>query len=217
MNIPFEKIEPFCSTKKQQKNLEKLKKKFSIKNAINRETLSDLIDSLFICEKYEPLLALLPEILSVPFEEDFLIWGDVESYLAVIATIPSITTEQQKAIFEHYKSVTEYQSTKKAQEGLNYYFHRILSLNKVRDYQKAVVEAIEEEDFSYEYAMRLGLLKEASQVKLISEFVDFKTLQFPQWLEAPYFENREMLQNHMDKIINQELKSLKEKRLAKYL
>ncbi|GIM48639.1 DUF6707 family protein [Capnocytophaga stomatis] len=216
MNIPFEKIEPFCSTKKQQKNLEKLKKKFSIKNAINRETLSDLIDSLFICEKYEPLLALLPEVLSVPFEEDFLIWGDIESYLAIIAAIPSITSHQRKAIFEHYKSVTQCQSTKKAQESLDYYFHRILSLNEIREYCKNVVVALEEEDLGYEYAMHLGLLKEASQVKLISEFVDFKTLQFPQWLEAPDFENKEALQNNMDKFINQELKSLKEKRLAKY-
>ncbi|ATA68433.1 hypothetical protein CGC48_07190 [Capnocytophaga cynodegmi] len=216
MNIPFEKIEAFCITKKQQKNLEKLKKKFSIKNSANRETLSDLMDSLFICEKYEPLLALLPEVLSVPFEEDFLIWGDMESYLAIIVAVPNITANQRKAIFEHYKSVTHYQSTKKAQESLDYYFHRILSLNKINDYKTEIAEALEEEDLSYEYAMRLGLLKEGSQVKLISEFVDFKTLQFPQWLETPNFENREALQNHMEEIISQQLETLKEKRFAKY-
>ncbi|MFK8297226.1 DUF6707 family protein [Capnocytophaga cynodegmi] len=216
MNIPFEKIEAFCITKKQQKNLEKLKKKFSIKNSANRETLSDLMDSLFICEKYEPLLALLPEVLSVPFEENFLIWGDVESYLAIIVTVPNITANQREAIFEHYKSVTQYQSTKKAQESLDYYFHRILSLNKINDYKTEIAETLEEEDLSYEYAMRLGLLKEASQVKLISEFVNFKTLQFPQWLETPNFENREALQNHMEEIISQQLETLKEKRFAKY-
>lgn len=99
---------------------------------------------------------------------------------------------------------------------MDYYFHRILSLNKINDYKAEIAEALEEEDLSYEYAMRLGLLKKGSQVKLISEFVDFKTLQFPQWLELPNFENKEALQNHMKEIISQQLEILKEKRLMKY-
>lgn len=216
MNIPFEKIEKFCTTKNQQKILAKLKKKFSIKNSQNRETLSDLMDSLFVCESYEALLALLPEVLSIPFEENFDIWGDVESYLATIAAIFSISPEQRKAIFEHYKSVTQCQSTKQAQETLDYYFHRILSLDAINEYKAQIAEAIEEKDLSYEYAMRLGLLKKASQIKLINEFVDFKTLKFPKWLKAPDFENQQALQNDMEKIICEQLQSLKEKRFAKY-
>ena len=194
----------------------KLKKKFSIKNSQNRETLSDLMDSLFVCESYEALLALLPEVLSIPFEENFDIWGDVESYLATIAAIFSISPEQSKAIFEHYKSVTQCHSTKQAQEALDYYFHRILSLDAINEYKAQIAEAIEEKDLSYEYAMRLGLLNKASQIKLINEFVDFKTLKFPKWLKAPDFENQQALQNDMEKIICEQLQSLKEKRFAKY-
>ena len=64
--------------------------------------------------------------------------------------------------------------------------------------------------------MRLGLLNKASQIKLINEFVDFKTLKFPKWLKAPDFENQQALQNDMEKIICEQLQSLKEKRFAKY-
>lgn len=39
-------------------------------------------------------------------------------------------------------------------------------------------------------------------MKLIGKFVDFKTLQFPQWLEVPDFENWGTLQKNIDKFIN---------------
>ncbi|MDO5106090.1 DUF6707 family protein [Capnocytophaga sp.] len=216
MNIPFEKIAPFCTTKRQQKYLEKLQKKFALTNAASRETLSDLLDSLLLDQKYEPLLALLPELLGVAFAENFDIWGDVESYLSVCATIPSLDNQHRTAIFERLKSVTQYKSTKKAQEALDYYLHRILTMDRLTDYENQIREALDDEDVAYEYAMRLGRLKKAVLMNLVSFFVDFKSLNYPSWLEIPDFETTADLQNYLAAVITHEQNALNEKRLLKY-
>lgn len=216
MNIPFEKIAPFCTTKRQQKYLEKLQKKFALTNAASRETLSDLMDSLLLDQKYEPLLALLPELLGVAFAENFDIWGDVESYLSVCAAIPPLDNQYRTAIFERLKSVTQHKSTKKAQEALDYYLHRILTMDRLTDYENQIREALDDEDVAYEYAMRLGRLKKAVLMNLVSFFVDFKSLNYPSWLKIPDFETTADLQNHLVAVITHEQNALNEKRLLKY-
>ena len=62
------------------------------------------------------------------FEEDFEIWGDVEYILGLLNESPIISSDQKKQSFELLKSVTDYKSQKGAQEGLDSYFARHLSL-----------------------------------------------------------------------------------------
>ena len=172
MNIDFDKIAEFCITKNQKKKISALQKKFSFNNSKSRENLTDLLGSLFVNEIYEPFKIIIPAILQVKFEEDFEIWGDVEYILGLSNETPIISSDQKKQSFELLKSVTEYKSQKGAQEGLDNYFSRHLSLYFVNEGLENVEEAIEDNDPEFEYFMRLGLLAAASVTKIINNATD---------------------------------------------
>ena len=121
MNIEI--LAPYCTTTKQQKLLERLRKKLSEKNRGDLQMLYELIASLFMCKQYEALLDFLPELLTVPFAENFDIWYPVENSFCLIAAVPTISLEERKACFLHLKSVKDFKSTKGAQEAFDYYFH----------------------------------------------------------------------------------------------
>ena len=69
MNIEI--LAPYCTTIKQQKLLEKLHKKLSLKSSKDLQTVYELIGCLFVRKQYEGLLTFLPEVLAVPFAENF--------------------------------------------------------------------------------------------------------------------------------------------------
>ena len=107
MNIEI--LAPYCTTVKQQKLLEKLRKKLSLKSSKDLQTVVELVECLFVSKQYEGLLAFLPEVLAVPFAANFNLWYPIEHSLALIAEeVPTITPEQRKACFLHFKSVTDY-------------------------------------------------------------------------------------------------------------
>ena len=198
MNIDFNKIAEFCVTKNQKKKIAILQKKFSFNNSKSREALTDLISSLFVNKIYESFKIIIPAILQVKFEEDFEIWGDVEYILGLLNESPIISSAQKKQSFELLKSVTEYKSQKGAQEGLDNYFTRHLSLYFVEEGMENVKESIEDDDLELEYFMRLGLLSSASVVKIICNSTN------------------DLLEKQMNEIILKQIQALHEEKLLKY-
>ena len=84
MNIDFAKIEEFCTTKQQLKEVAKLKKKFSITNTANKTALINLMYSFFVHENLPPLSLLAPDLLTVKFEGNFNKWSGVEILLGIL-------------------------------------------------------------------------------------------------------------------------------------
>ena len=177
--------------------------------------LYELIASLFMCKQYEALLDFLPELLAVPFAENFDIWYPVENSFCLIAAVPTISPEERKACFLHLKSVKDFKSTKGAQEGFDYYFHRYLSLYFIEENLEEL-EDIDEELPLSQYWIRIYTIVNASTVKLINEEVDYKTLDFPNWLLKPTYNSREELQNYMNTLIAEQLDALQDKKFKKY-
>ena len=213
MNIEI--LAPYCTTTKQQKLLERLRKKLSEKNRGDLQMLYELIASLFMCKQYEALLDFLPELLTVPFAENFDIWYPVENSFCLIAAVPTISPEERKACFLHLKSVKDFKSTKGAQEAFDYYFHRYLSLYFVNE-NLDDLEEIDEYPASYQLWIHIAIIASASAVKLINEEVDYKTLDFPSWMSKPTYNSREELQMRMDALINEQLTALQDKKFVKY-
>ena len=213
MNIEI--LAPYCTTTKQQKLLERLRKKLSEKNRGDLQMLYELIASLFMCKQYEALLDFLPELLTVPFAENFDIWYPVENSFCLIAAVPTISPEERKACFSHFKTVSDFKSTKGAQEAFDYYFHRYLSLYFVNENLNDL-EEIDEYPASYQLWIHIAIIASASAVKLINEEVDYKTLNFPNWISKPTYNSREELQNYMDTLIVEQLTALQDKKFVKY-
>ena len=214
MNIEI--LAPYCTTTKQQKLLEKLRKKLSLKSSKDLQTVVELVECLFVSKQYEGLLAFLPEVLAVPFAANFNLWYPIEHSLALIAEVPTITPEQRKACFLHFKSVTEYKGLPDFQEIYDYYFQDYLALCFVNDALEYIQKSIAEKETSYEFSYRIYLITAASLVKLINEEVDYKTLNFPNWISKPTYNSREELQNYMDTLIAEQLTALQDKKFVKY-
>ena len=213
MNIEI--LTPYCTTAKQQKLLEKLRKKFSLKSSKDLQTIYELVGCLFVSKQYEGLLAFLPEVLAVPFAENFDLWYPIENSFCLIAAIPTISPEERKVCFSHFKTVSDFKSTKGAQEAFDYYFHRYLSLYFVNENLNDL-EEIDEYPASYQLWIHIAIIASASAVKLINEEVDYKTLNFPNWISKPTYNSREELQNYMDTLIAEQLTALQDKKFVKY-
>lgn len=214
MNIEI--LAPYCTTAKQQKLLEKLRKKLSLKSSKDLQTVVELIERLFVSKQYEGLLAFLPEVLAVPFAANFNLWYPIERSFALIAEVPTITPEQRKACFLHFKSVTDYKGLPDFQDMYDYYFQDYLALYFVNNTLEYLHKCIEEKETSYEFSYRMSLIIDASRVKLINEEVDYKTLEFPKEDRQPTYNSREELQNYMNTLITEQLTALQDKKFVKY-
>jgi len=214
MNIEI--LAPYCTTVKQQKLLEKLRKKFSLKSSKDLQTVNELVERLFVSKQYEGLLAFLPEVLAVPFAANFNLWYPIEHSLALIAEVPTITPEQRKACFLHFKSVTDYKGLPDFQEIYDYYFQDYLALCFVNNALEYIQKSIAEKETSYEFSYRIYLITAASLVKLINEEVDYKTLEFPKEDHQPTYNSREELQSYMNTLIAEQLTALQDKKFVKY-
>ena len=214
MNIEI--LAPYCTTVKQQKLLEKLRKKLSLKSSKDLQTVTELVERLFVSKQYKGLLAFLPEVLAVPFAANFNLWYPIEHSLALIAEVPTITPEQRKACFLHFKSVTDYKGLPDFQEIYDYYFQDYLALCFVNDALEYIQKSIAEKETSYEFSYRIYLITAASLVKLINEEVDYKTLEFPDEDRQPTYNSREELQNYMNTLIAEQLTALQDKKFVKY-
>jgi len=214
MNIEI--LAPYCKTTKQQKLLEKLRKKLSLKSSKDLQTVVELVECLFVSKQYEGLLAFLPEVLAVPFVANFNLWYPIEHSLALIAEVPTITPEQRKACFLHFKSVTDYKGLPDFQDMYDNYFQDYLALYFVNNTLEYLQKSIAEKETSYEFSYRIYLITAASLVKLINEEVDYKTLEFPDEDRQPTYNSREELQNHMNTLIAEQLTTLQDKKFVKY-
>ena len=214
MNIEI--LAPYCTTAKQQKLLEKLRKKLSLKSSKDLQTVNELVERLFVSKQYKGLLAFLPEVLAVPFAANFNLWYPIERSFALIAEVPTITPEQRKACFLHFKSVTDYKGLPDFQDMYDYYFQDYLALYFLNNTLEYLQKSIAEKETSYEFSYRMNLIIDASRVKLINEEVDYKTLDFPNWLSKPTYNNREELQMRMNTLINEQLTALQDKKFVKY-
>jgi len=214
MNIEI--LAPYCKTTKQQKLLEKLRKKLSLKSSKDLQTVTELVERLFVSKQYKGLLAFLPEVLAVPFAANFNLWYPIEHSLALIAEVPTITPEQRKACFLHFKSVTDYKGLPDFQEIYDYYFQDYLALCFVNNALEYIQKSIAEKETSYEFSYRIYLITAASLVKLINEEVDYKTLEFLKKDKQPTYNSREELQNYMNTLIAEQLTALQDKKFVKY-
>jgi len=214
MNIEI--LAPYCKTAKQQKLLEKLRKKLSLKSSKDLQTVNELVERLFVSKQYEGLLAFLPEVLAVPFARNFDLWYPIEHSLALIAEVPTITPEQRKACFLHFKSVTDYKGLPDFQDMYDNYFQDYLALCFVNDALEYIQKSIAEKETSYEFSYRIYLITAASLVKLINEEVDYKTLEFPDEDRQPSYNSREELQDYMNTLIAEQLTALQDKKFIKY-
>jgi len=214
--MDIEILAPYCTTPKQQKLIEKLRKKLSLKSSKDLQTVTELVERLFVSKQYKGLLAFLPEVLAVPFAANFNLWYPIEHSLALIAEVPTITPEQRKACFLHFKSVTDYKGLPDFQEIYDYYFQDYLALCFVNNALEYIQKSIAEKETSYEFSYRIYLITAASLVKLINEEVDYKTLDFPNWLSKPTYNSREELQNYMNTLIAEQLTVLQDKKFVKY-
>ena len=170
MNIEI--LAPYCTTPKQQKLIEKLRKKLSLKSSKDLQTVYELIGCLFVSKQYEGLLTFLPEVLAIPFAENFDLWYPIENSFCLIAAIPTISPEERKACFSHFKTVSNFKSTKGAQEAFDYYFYRYLSLYFVNENLNDL-EEIDEYPASYQLWIHIAIIASASAVKLINEEVTY--------------------------------------------
>ena len=75
---------------------------------------------------------------------------------------------------------------------------------------------IDEYDTSYQLWIHIAIIASASAVKLINEEVDYKTLDFPNWILEPTYNSREELQNYMNTLIAEQLTALQDKKFVKY-
>ena len=214
MNIEI--LAPYCTTVKQQKLLEKLRKKLSLKSSKDLQTVNELVERLFVSKQYEGLLAFLPEVLAVPFAANFNLWYPIERSFALIAEVPTITTEQRKACFLHFKSVTDYKGLPDFQDMYDYYFQDYLALYFLNNTLEYLQKSISEKETSYEFSYRMNLIIDASRVKLINEEVDYKTLEFPKEDRQPTYNSREELQDYMNTLIAEQLTALQDKKFIKY-
>ena len=214
MNIEI--LAPYCTTPKQQKLLEKLRKKLSLKSSKDLQTVVELVECLFVSKQYEGLLAFLPEVLAVPFARNFDLWYPIEHSLALIAEVPTITPEQRKACFLHFKSVTDYKGLPDFQDMYDNYFQDYLALYFVNNTLEYLQKSIAEKETSYEFSYRIYLITAASLVKLINEEVDYKTLEFPDEDRQPSYNSREELQDYMNTLIAEQLTALQDKKFIKY-
>ena len=214
MNIEI--LAPYCTTAKQQKLLEKLRKKLSLKSSKDLQTIYELVERLFVGKQYEGLLAFLPEVLAVPFAANFNLWYPIERSFALIAEVPTITTEQRKACFLHFKSVTDYKGLPDFQDMYDYYFQDYLALYFLNNTLEYLQKSIAEKETSYEFSYRMNLIIDASRVKLINEEVDYKTLEFPKEDRQPTYNSREELQDYMNTLIAEQLTALQDKKFVKY-
>jgi len=174
------------------------------------------VECLFVSKQYEGLLAFLPEVLAVPFAANFNLWYPIEHSLALIAEVPTITPEQRKGCFLHFKSVTKYKGLPDFQEIYDYYFQDYLALCFVNNALEDIQKWIEEKETSYEFSYRIYLITAASLVKLINEEVDYKTLEFPKEDRQPAYNSREELQDYMNTLITEQLTALQDKKFIKY-
>lgn len=108
MNIDFAKIEEFCTTKRQLKEVAKLKKKFSITNAANKEALMNLMYSFFIHDNLPPLALLAPDLLTVKFAGDFNKWSGVEMLLGILYASGILDAQQKETVFYILESIGNY-------------------------------------------------------------------------------------------------------------
>ena len=214
MNIEI--LAPYCTTAKQQKLLEKLRKKLSLKSSKDLQTVVELVERLFVSKQYEGLLAFLPEVLAVPFAANFNLWYPIERSFALIAEVPTITTEQRKACFLHFKSVTDYKGLPDFQDMYDYYFQDYLALYFLNNTLEYLQKSIAEKETSYEFSYRMNLIIDASRVKLINEEVDYKTIEFPKEDRQPSYNSREELQDYMNTLIAEQLTALQDKKFVKY-
>ena len=214
MNIEI--LAPYCKTAKQQKLLEKLRKKLSLKSSKDLQTIYELVERLFVSKQYEGLLAFLPEVLAVPFARNFDLWYPIEHSLALIAEVPTITPEQRKACFLHFKSVTDYKGLPDFQDMYDNYFQDYLALYFLNNTLEYLQKSIAEKETSYEFSYRIYLITAASLVKLINEEVDYKTLEFPDEDRQPTYNSREELQDYMNTLIAEQLTALQDKKFVKY-
>ena len=214
MNIEI--LAPYCTTAKQQKLLEKLRKKLSLKSSKDLQTVTELVERLFVSKQYEGLLAFLPEVLAVPFAANFNLWYPIERSFALIAEVPTITTEQRKACFLHFKSVTDYKGLPDFQDMYDYYFQDYLALYFLNNTLEYLQKSIAEKETSYEFSYRMNLIIDASRVKLINEEVDYKTIEFPKEDRQPSYNSREELQDYMNTLIAEQLTALQDKKFIKY-
>ena len=214
MNIEI--LAPYCTTAKQQKLLEKLHKKLSLKSSKDLQTVYELVGCLFVSKQFEGLLAFLPEVLAVPFAANFNLWYPIEHSLALIAEVPTITPEQRKGCFLHFKSVTDYKGLPDFQDMYDYYFQDYLALYFLNNTLEYLQKSIAEKETSYEFSYRMNLIIDASRVKLINEEVDYKTLEFPKEDRQPTYNSREELQDYMNTLIAEQLTALQDKKFIKY-
>ena len=130
--------------------------------------------------------------------------------------MPTITPEQRKACFLHFKSVTDYKGLPDFQDMYDYYFQDYLALYFVNNTLEYLQKSIAEKETSYEFSSRMNLIIDASRVKLINEEVDYKTLEFPKEDRQPTYNSREELQDYMNTLIAEQLTALQDKKFVKY-
>ena len=197
MNIDFAKIEEFCTTKQQLKEVAKLKKKFSITNAANKTALINLMYSFFIHGNLPPLSLLAPNLLTVKFEGNFNKWSGVEILLGILYASGVLDTHQKEVMFSILESIGNYPYKDESLREFNSaYLNKKLSLYGINIDE--IQKAVNENKYRYEYSMRLRLISAAAIVQVINKAADTK------------------LEEKMNKIIREQKALLTEERLFKY-
>ena len=135
MNIDFAKIEEFCTTKQQLKEVAKLKKKFSITNTANKTALINLMYSFFVHENLPPLSLLAPDLLTVKFEGNFNKWSGIEILLGILYASGVLDAQQKEIMFSILESIGNYPYEDESLREFNsIYLNKKLSLYGVNKY-----------------------------------------------------------------------------------
>lgn len=199
MNINFDELEKFCTTKKQIKGVQKLKKKFSISNTADKQVLQNLVYSFFVHNQYEPIFLISSYLLAVKFEGNFTKWSGIENLLGILYASKVLDIYQKNIIFSSLESIVNYPYKDKVAQKINStYLQDKLDLCAVKKYLDEIQKSIEDNDAAYEYSMRLGLISAAAIVQAINRDENMK------------------LNSEMDSLIDEQKKFLNEERLLKY-
>ena len=184
-----------CKTAAQEKYIDRLEKKFSIRSKRTLGTLEDLYSSLLVNKQHQLLIDTLPYFLTIKFEGNYNHWYCIENilediYFAILAMGGNEVLENQ--IFCHYKTVYDFIN----KDGSSNRYAIDLEWNNshqaINKFNDEIRSCEEYKGVLYETSVRSSLVRRVVSIILLCKI---KSLEFDDSLLELANEQLEILNN----------------------
>ena len=184
-----------CKTAEQEKYIDRLEKKFSIRSKRTLGTLKDLYSSLLVNKQHQLLIETLPYFLTIKFEGNYNHWYCIEHilediYFAILAMGGNEVLENQ--IFCHYKTVYDFIN----KDGSSNRYAIDLEWNNshqaINKFNDEIRSCEEYKGVLYETSVRSSLVRRVVSIILLCKI---KSLEFDDSLLELANEQLEILNN----------------------